>query len=203
MSRPTISIRRYPNRRLYDRNRGSYVTLQDIEQMVREGQTVEVHDSKTGEELTRQILTQILLERYPERMDLFPVAMLHSLLQANDLVLDFWRGCLRQSLAALEGWQAQPSGMLVEAAPSPIINPLTWMSTLFPFASLPPSPSVPTSPPTPRGDDKPDSTSEPDILVRRVAELEARLAQVETKAVKPSPSSAVKSRRERGKGVAN
>src|SRR5215210_7820633 len=87
-----IAIRRYPNRRFYDRSRRRYVTLQEIEDLVLGGQTVEVRDSRTGEDLTRQILAQILLERHPEKMAMFPVAMLHSTLQANDLASEFWRG---------------------------------------------------------------------------------------------------------------
>ena len=123
MAAQTIQIRRYPNRRLYDRSRRQYVTLGDIEELVRTGHDVEVRDSKTDEDLTRQILTQILLERHPDKMKMFPVAMLHGILRANDLAVEFLRSYLRQSLAAMESLQ--------RAGP-PFVSPLDWMSTFFP-----------------------------------------------------------------------
>ena len=82
-----VPIVRYPNRRFYDRSQGKYVTLQDIAEMVKRGASVTVSDSRTGDDLTRAILTQIILDHHPERMDLFPVPVLHMMIQANDLVL--------------------------------------------------------------------------------------------------------------------
>ena len=111
-----VSIKRYPNRRLYDRQARRYITLQDLEDLVLGGKKIEVRDSRTGEDLTRSILTQILLERHPEKMEMFPVAMLHGILQANDLVLDFLRSYLRQSLAILEQMQ-QPTRLAPFLAP--------------------------------------------------------------------------------------
>ncbi|HEX8200376.1 MAG TPA: polyhydroxyalkanoate synthesis regulator DNA-binding domain-containing protein [Isosphaeraceae bacterium] len=153
-----ISIRRYPNRRFYDRSRRRYVTLQDIEDLVLDGRTIEVRDSRTGEDLTRQILAQLLLERHPEKMAMFPVAMLHSILQANDLATDFWRGYLRQSLTMLDGLRKA--------------TPLAWMSSLAP-GILPQS-----TPPT----------AEAEALARRVAELESRLERIELGAEEPAES---------------
>jgi polyhydroxyalkanoate synthesis repressor PhaR len=56
---------RYPNRRFYDRTRHCYITLGDMEQLIQEGQAIDVRDSRSDEDLTRQILTLILLERHP------------------------------------------------------------------------------------------------------------------------------------------
>ena len=63
-----VSIKRYPNRRLYDRQARRYITLQDLEDLVLQGKKIEVRDSRSGDDLTRPILTQILLER-PSRED--------------------------------------------------------------------------------------------------------------------------------------
>ena len=104
-----IEIRRYPNRRLYDRSRNRYVTLGDLEELVRSGRTIAVRDSRTGEDLTRGVLAQILLERHPDKMDLLPSALLHAMLRANDLAVEFLRQAMRQSLAALEAFQ-RPGG---------------------------------------------------------------------------------------------
>lgn len=56
------SLKKYPNRRLYDTQSSSYITLADVKQMVLAGEAFEVRDAKTGEELTRSILLQIILE---------------------------------------------------------------------------------------------------------------------------------------------
>src|SRR4029079_10323557 len=94
-----VPIKRYPNRRFYDRKSSRYVTLQDIEELVRGGQTIEVRDSRNDEDLTRVVLTQILLERQPERMDLFPIPMLHIMLRANELSLEVLRVFMKLSMA--------------------------------------------------------------------------------------------------------
>src|SRR5262249_54633549 len=78
----TVQITRYPNRRLYDRSQGKYVTLKDIEAVVQRGGNVVVKDSKTGEDFTRSVLTQIILENHPERMELFPVPLFHWMIRS-------------------------------------------------------------------------------------------------------------------------
>ena len=53
-----IIIKKYANRRLYDTSTSSYVTLDHLSELVREGRDFEVRDAKTGEDLTRQVLTR-------------------------------------------------------------------------------------------------------------------------------------------------
>ena len=60
-SEEPITIKKYANRRLYNTATSSYVTLEHLAQMVREGEDFVVYDAKTNEDLTRQILTQIIL----------------------------------------------------------------------------------------------------------------------------------------------
>ena len=55
-------LKKYPNRRLYDTQTSSYITLADVKTMVLDGESFEVRDAKTGEDLTRSILLQIILE---------------------------------------------------------------------------------------------------------------------------------------------
>jgi polyhydroxyalkanoate synthesis repressor PhaR len=130
MNTAPIKIRRYPNRRFYDRSQRRYVTLGDIEKLVREGQTIEVQDRKTGEDITRQILTQILLERHPDKMEFFPAALMHGLLRANDLATELWRAYLRQAMLALEGLHRTETNPGWSAP---------WLSFLLPgFSSQPP-----------------------------------------------------------------
>jgi polyhydroxyalkanoate synthesis repressor PhaR len=62
MSEPTRLIKKYPNRRLYDTRTSVYITLVDVKKLVVEGEEFQVVDAKTGEDLTRSILLQIILE---------------------------------------------------------------------------------------------------------------------------------------------
>ncbi len=62
MSEPARLIKKYPNRRLYDTKTSVYITLADVKKLVVEGEAFQVLDAKTGEDLTRSILLQIILE---------------------------------------------------------------------------------------------------------------------------------------------
>jgi polyhydroxyalkanoate synthesis repressor PhaR len=57
-----VTIKKYANRRLYDTESSSYITLDRLAQMVREGREFEVVDAKTGDDITRQVLTQIIVD---------------------------------------------------------------------------------------------------------------------------------------------
>jgi len=59
-------LRKYTNRRLYDTSRSCYVTLEDVKELVLSGETFQVQDSKTGQDLTRNILLQIIAEQEAE-----------------------------------------------------------------------------------------------------------------------------------------
>ncbi|MGD0041685.1 MAG: polyhydroxyalkanoate synthesis regulator DNA-binding domain-containing protein [Isosphaeraceae bacterium] len=158
-----VSIKRYPNRRLYDRQARRYITLQDLEDLVLGGKQIEVRESRTGEDLTRSILTQILLERHPEKMELFPVAMLHGILRANDLVLDFLRSYMRQSLAILEQMQ-QPTRL------APFLAPMDWMRAMIP-------PTLPF--PAVRPAESSFGSGRHGELDVRISEIEERLRRLE------------------------
>ena len=74
-------LKKYPNRRLYDTQTSSYITLADVKQMVLEGETFEVRDAKTGDELTRSILLQIILEEETGGMPMFTTPMLAQVIR--------------------------------------------------------------------------------------------------------------------------
>lgn len=59
----TIELRRYPSRKLYNRNASSYVRLPEVAEMVRKGANIRVEDTETGEDVTRQVLLQIIMEQ--------------------------------------------------------------------------------------------------------------------------------------------
>lgn len=77
-------IRKYPNRRLYDTAAGRYVNLEDIAALVRLGEDVQVLDAKTGEDVTRVVLTQIIVEDAKDRGALLPLELLRQLILITD-----------------------------------------------------------------------------------------------------------------------
>ena len=70
-SGPVRTLKKYPNRRLYDTQTSSYITLADVKRMVLEGQEFEVVDAKSGQKLTRSILLQIILEEESGGLPMF------------------------------------------------------------------------------------------------------------------------------------
>jgi polyhydroxyalkanoate synthesis repressor PhaR len=74
-------LKKYPNRRLYDTQLSSYITLTDVKAMVLSGERFEVRDAKTGEDLTRSILLQIILEEETGGVPIFSAPMLSQLIR--------------------------------------------------------------------------------------------------------------------------
>ena len=77
-----ITIKKYANRRLYNTGTSTYVTLEDLAAMVKKGEDFVVYDAKTGEEITRSVLTQIIFEQEnKEGQNLLPIAFLQQLIR--------------------------------------------------------------------------------------------------------------------------
>ena len=74
-------LKKYPNRRLYDTRSSSYITLADVKRMVLAAEDFEVRDAKTGEDLTRSILLQIILEEESGGVPMFSTAMLAQIIR--------------------------------------------------------------------------------------------------------------------------
>ena len=73
-----IKIKKYANRRLYNTATSSYVTLDHLCQMVKDGTDFVVHDAKTGADITRSVLTQIIVEEEAKGQNLLPVGFLRK-----------------------------------------------------------------------------------------------------------------------------
>lgn len=78
--KPAVRIKKYANRRLYNTATSSYVTLDYLAQMVREGQDFTVEDAKTGEDITRSVLTQIIVEEEAKGQNMLPINFLRQLI---------------------------------------------------------------------------------------------------------------------------
>jgi polyhydroxyalkanoate synthesis repressor PhaR len=79
-------IKKYENRRLYDTGASRYVNREDVARMVRQGMEVEVRDARTGEDLTRVVLTQVIMEDAKGRDSGPPLDLLRQLIVASDRV---------------------------------------------------------------------------------------------------------------------
>jgi polyhydroxyalkanoate synthesis repressor PhaR len=77
---PPVVIKKYANRRLYNTATSSYVTLDDLSRMVKAGREFVVYDAKTGEEITRPVLTQIIVEEEQKGQNLLPISFLRQLI---------------------------------------------------------------------------------------------------------------------------
>jgi polyhydroxyalkanoate synthesis repressor PhaR len=75
-----IIIQKYANRRLYNKATSSYITLDDLARMVKEGLDFEVRDAKSGEDITRKVLTQIIFEEEGRGQNLLPIQFLRQLI---------------------------------------------------------------------------------------------------------------------------
>lgn len=95
MTTPTVaptrlSIKKYPNRRFYDSTRSQHVTLEDIHQLILDGNDVSITDSKTNRDITVNVLSQILLEMDSFKLGWFPSSLLHHIIRSNEpLVREF------------------------------------------------------------------------------------------------------------------
>jgi polyhydroxyalkanoate synthesis repressor PhaR len=84
MAKPeeSVTIKKYANRRLYNTGTSTYVTLEDLAAMVKKGEDFVVYDAKSGEDITRSVLTQIIFEQEnKEGQNLLPIAFLRQLIR--------------------------------------------------------------------------------------------------------------------------
>src|SRR6266404_5071476 len=103
-----VVVKKYANRRLYNTATSSYVTLEDLATMIKKGGDFVVHDAKTGEDLTRSVLTQIIVEQEQKGQNLLPISFLRQLISFyGDSVQFLVPGYLEQAMIAFTGNQEQ------------------------------------------------------------------------------------------------
>ena len=101
-------LKKYPNRRLYDTQTSSYITLADVKQMVLRGEDFEVRDAKSGEDLTRSILLQIILEEESGGVPMFSTETLSQIIRFYGHALQGVMGTMiEKNLQAFVQMQAQ------------------------------------------------------------------------------------------------
>ena len=100
-------IKRYSNRKLYDTQESRYVTLEEIEEMIRGGREITVVDASSGDDLTSVTLTQIILENERARRSALPSAFLHQLIKHGEAWQDFVQRSMRSSMEGIVSSQRE------------------------------------------------------------------------------------------------
>ena len=142
---PTVLLKKYPNRRLYDTERSTYITLGQVADLVREGRQVEVVDVKTNEDVTAFILTQIVLEKAKTSHALLPVPFLHLVIRYGENVLaEFFDKYLELSVQNYLAYKAAADeqfrnwlelGMDLSVLARKTMSDLAAMRSIFPSLS--------------------------------------------------------------------
>jgi polyhydroxyalkanoate synthesis repressor PhaR len=140
----TLEIRKYQNRRYYDSTRSRHLSLQQIHKVIIEGYNIRVLDAKTNDDITPKVLTQILLEYEPVKLDMFSNELLTRAIRVNDRLLkDFVDVYFRQAFEAFCGSQKQVDQMLRQAHHLTSVLPAAanllppWMPLSAPLPSAP------------------------------------------------------------------
>ncbi len=183
-----VVIKKYANRRLYNTASSTYVTLDHLADMVRQGTDFVVYDAKTNDDITRQVLTQIIFEEESRGQNLLPVQFLRQLIRLyGDQMQSFVPSYLEASLDAFARQQerlAAEFGKVGGVAPGANL----WeeqvranlalfdraMKIFTPYGYRTPEPEPPPVPASPPADDLSD-------LKRRMEEMQAQLAKLADK----------------------
>ena len=179
---PTV-IKKYANRRLYHTGTSAYVTLEDLAGMVRQGEDFVVYDAKSGEDITRTVLAQIIFEQEnKEGQNLLPVTVLRQLIRfygdsMQALVpsyLEFSMNNLSQEQQKLRDQMSQAFGAgAFQAMEEQVRKNMSFfteaMRMFAPFAQGGPGAPGSNAPPQAEG------ASDLDALKRQMADMQAKL----------------------------
>ena len=155
-------IKRYSNRKLYDTQESRYVTLEEIEEMIRGGKEISVVDASSGEDLTSVTLAQIILENERNHRAALPSAFLHQLVKHGEAWQDFVQRSMRSSLEGIISSQREMDRVFRDWA-----SRAGW--------GTPAAGAAKTAEPTRRESGEPDA----DRLKEEVAMLRERLRTLE------------------------
>jgi polyhydroxyalkanoate synthesis repressor PhaR len=186
-----VVIKKYANRRLYNTASSSYVTLEHLSEMVKDGVDFLVFDAKTNEDITRSVLTQIIFEEESRGQNLLPIQFLRQLIRFyGDQMQSFVPSYLEMSLEAFarqqETMQKQMAGALGGQQGFGLFEDQVRqnlamfdraMKMFTPFAYPPRAEDATEAKPAATGSD-PDSITE---LKRQMEEMQAKLAKLSEK----------------------
>jgi polyhydroxyalkanoate synthesis repressor PhaR len=186
-AKPAIVIKKYANRRLYNTATSTYVTLDDLAAMVKQGTDFVVYDAKNGDDITRSVLTQIIFEEENkgEQQNLLPIPFLRQLIRFyGDQMQAFVPGYLEMSLDQLTreqeklrdqflgafGVPAEPFKAMEEQTRRNMAMFQEAMKVFTPFAGMP------GAAPGPAPTTKPDASPEPlNALQEQIREMQRQI----------------------------
>jgi polyhydroxyalkanoate synthesis repressor PhaR len=177
----TLLIKRYASRRLYNTETSDYVTLEDIAGFIRDGREVQIVDLKSGDDLTRQYLLQIIAEHESRGESVLPVGVL------NDLVRSYMSG----NVSVVPQFLQASFDMLRDGRSKMVEN----MSTLNPMAKMPGMEAMQaqqdafmkamtggwgggTTSPTPESDAEPEQGEDLEAIKKQLADLQQKLSKL-------------------------
>ncbi len=167
-----VIIKKYANRRLYDTESSAYITLERLAQMVRQKRDFKVVDAKSGEDITRSVLTQIIMDEEARGSEMLPVNFLRQLI---GMYGDQMQGVVPQYLeASLDALQRNQSQLRDAMAGALAVNPFAELArrNMEMFTAAASGKVTPAA--APRAEAASDTKSE-------LAELKAQLAALQTK----------------------
>ncbi|HEY9540069.1 MAG TPA: polyhydroxyalkanoate synthesis repressor PhaR [Luteimonas sp.] len=125
----TRVIKKYPNRRLYDTDISSYITIEDVRQLIVDGEDFEVRDAKSGDDLTRQVLLQIIAEHEQDGQPMLSTQLLSQIIRLyGDSLQGFMGTYLDRSMQTFmeqQGQFRQQMGSMLGQTPWSMMNQLT------------------------------------------------------------------------------
>jgi len=183
-----ITIKKYANRRLYNTGTSTYVTLEDLAAMVKSGENFLVYDAKTGDDITRSVLAQIIFEQENKAgQNLLPATFLRQLIRFyGDSMQMLVPRFLEQSIETLtrdqEKFRAQMTNAFgIGAAFAPLEEQVRRNMELFErtFAMFKPfTPQARKDAPEGAAPDAPKETGEIDDLRRQMKEMQEKLERM-------------------------
>jgi polyhydroxyalkanoate synthesis repressor PhaR len=183
-----VVIKKYANRRLYNTQTSTYVTLDHLCEMVKEGTEFEVRDARTGEDITRSVLTQIIFEEEAKGQSLLPIKFLRQLIRFyGDSLQGFVPGYLDMSMDSFTKNQEAMRNRVAEAfgGGSQIIENMTRqnlamferaMQMFSPFAPKPRAEEPKTG--NGSGETKAKPSEEISELKNEIEEMRRQLAEL-------------------------
>jgi polyhydroxyalkanoate synthesis repressor PhaR len=182
-----VVIKKYANRRLYNTQTSSYVTLDHLAAMVKEGTEFEVQDARTGEDITRSVLTQIIFEEEAKGQSLLPIKFLRQLIRFyGDSLQTFVPGYLDMSMESFTKNQGAMRNRIAEAlgGGNQMVENMTRqnlqlfenaMAMFTPFGAVgAKNEAAKTKPASPQSDEVADLKEEMEAMRKQLAELSQR-----------------------------
>lgn len=181
-SEKPLLIKRYASRRLYNTETSDYVTLEDIAEFIRDGRDVQIIDLKSGDDLTRQYLLQIIAEHESRGENMLPVNVLNDLVrsyatQATSMVPEF----LATSFDMLRDSQTQMMEKMTKANPlatMPGMEAMRAQQEAFLKAMTGQMAGMGTTPATSAREEDDAGGEDLDEIKRQLAELQQKLSKL-------------------------